>query len=82
MGFVIDVNTKYSPKITVYRLDTGETIVYKLSKGAYEKNPFDKGSIIKFYFEDRPKSKKVDDKWVKLSETEPWLTNYILIQNL
>ena len=77
-GFVLNVDTKYSPKISVYRLDTGMTTVYKLSKPAYQKNPFDKGHIIKFYSEDRPKSRKIDGEWVKLSETEPWITNYII----
>jgi hypothetical protein len=79
-GFVLNVDTKYSPKISVYRLDTGETAIYKLVKAAYQKNPFDKGNILKFYSEDRQKSRKVDDKWVKLQETEPWITNYIIKQ--
>ena len=79
-GFVLNVDTKYSPKITVYRLDTGETTVYKLQKAAYQKNPFDKGHIIKFYSEDRQKSRKVDGEWVKLPETEPWITQYIVKQ--
>ena len=81
-GLVTDVNTKYSPKITVYHLDTGETITYKMQKMAYQKNPFDSGVIIKFYAEERQKSKKVDDKWVKLSETEPWITNFIIKPDL
>lgn len=79
-GFVLNVDTKYSPKISVYRLDTGETITYKLAKTAYQKNPFDKGNIIKFYSENRPKSKKVNDEWIKLAETEPWITSYIVKQ--
>jgi DNA polymerase III alpha subunit len=79
-GFVLNVDTKYSPKITVYRLDTGETTVYKLQKAAYQNNAFDKGHILKFYSEERQKSRKVDDKWVKLQETEPWITNYIIKQ--
>jgi DNA polymerase III alpha subunit len=77
-GFVIGVDTKYSPKISVYKLDTGETVTYKLAKAAYQKNPFDKGNIIKFYSEERPKSRKVDGEWVKLQETEPWITNFII----
>ena len=79
-GFVLGVDTKYSPKISVYRLDTGETVIYKLAKAAYQKNPFDKGNIIKFYSEDRPKSRKVDGEWIKLAETEPWITNYLIKQ--
>lgn len=80
-GLVLSLDTKYSPKVSVYRLDTGETVTYKLQKAAYQRNPFDKGNIIQFYAEERQKSKKVDDKWVKLSETESWITSYI-IKNL
>jgi len=79
-GFVLNVDTKYSPKISVYHLDTGVTTVYKLNKAAYQKNPFDKGHIIKFYSEERQKSRKVDDEWVKLQETEPWIASYIIKQ--
>lgn len=82
MGFVLDINTKYSPKITIYHLTTGETIVYKLSKAAYEKNPFSKNDIIKFHSENRNKSRKTENGWEKLAEMEPWLTNYIRIDNL
>jgi len=79
-GFVLGVDTKYSPKITVYHLDTGVTTTYKLSKVAYQKNPFDKGQIIKFYSQDKPKSKLVDGEWVKTSETEKWISNFIIKQ--
>ena len=81
-GLVLDVNTKYSPKISVYMLATGETVVYKLAKAAYQRNPFDKGQVIRFYSEERPRSKLVDGVWVKDSTNmEPWITNY-LIQDL
>lgn len=82
MGLILSVDVKYSPKIVVYLLDTGETITYKLQKALYQKNPFDCNSIIKFYAEDRQKSRKVDNKWVKLDETEPWITNYIIKSDL
>ena len=81
-GLVTDLNTKYSPKITVYMLDTGESTTYKLSKAAYQKNPFDKGAIIRFNSEMRNKSKKINDEWVKLDEKEPWITNYIIKYDL
>jgi hypothetical protein len=81
-AFVLDVNVKYSPKITVYHLDTGTTDVYKLQKAAYQKQPFDKGNIIKFYSEMRNKSKLVDGAWVKTDEQEAWLKNYIVVQTL
>ena len=81
-GFVLDVNTKYSPKITVYHLDTGSTVVYKLQKAMYQKNPFDKGNIIRFYTEERQKSRLIDGHWEKIAETEMWIKNYIIVQNL
>lgn len=81
-SFVLDVNTKYSPKITVYHLDTGTTAVYKLAKQAYQKQPFDKGNIIKFYTQEKPKSKLVDGEWIKTSEMESWVSSYIIVQTL
>ena len=79
VGYVMDINTKYSPKLTVYQLWDGKTIVYKLQKKAYEKNPFNKGCLLQFHSEMRPKSKLVDGQWQKdYSTMEPWLTNYIV----
>jgi DNA polymerase III alpha subunit len=77
-GLVLSIDSKYSPKISVYMLDSGETVIYKLAKALYQKNPFDVNSIIKFYSEERPKSKKVDGEWVKLQEKESWITNFIV----
>ena len=81
-GLVLDVDVKYSPKISIYVISTGETVTYKLSKAAYTRNPFDTGCFIKFFSELRNKSKKVDGEWVKLDEQEPWITNYIIKQTL
>jgi DNA polymerase-3 subunit alpha len=81
-AFVLGVDVKYSPKITVYHLDTGTTAVYKLAKQAYQKQPFDKGNIIKFYTQEKPKSKLVDGEWIKTSEMESWVSNYIVVQTL
>lgn len=79
VGYVLDVNTKYSPKITVYAIDTGTTEVYKMPKKSYEKQPFNKGYLISFHYEQRPKSKLVDGQWQKdYSVMEKWITNYIL----
>lgn len=82
IGFVIDINTKYSPKITMYMLATGETIVYKLPKKLYENNPFGQNDILKFNSEERNKSRKTENGWEKLPETEPWITAYIIVQNI
>ena len=79
IGLVLDVDTKYSPKISIYMLATGETVVYKLAKAAYQRNPFDKGQVLKFYAEERPKSRLVNGEWIKdPTQQEPWITNFIL----
>lgn len=79
VGYVLDVNTKYSPKILVYAIDTATTEVYKMPKKSYEKQPFNKGCLINFNWEQRPKSKLVDGQWQKdYSVMEKWITNYIL----
>ena len=81
-GLVLDVDSRYSPKISLYLLDKGETVTYKLQKSAYQKNPFDKGSILRFYTEERNKSRKTENGWEKLPDKETWLTNYIVKSNL
>ena len=79
VGYVLSVNTKYSPKITVYAIDKGTTEVYKIPKKSYEKQPFNQGCIINFNWEQRPKSKLVDGQWQKdYSVMEKWIINYIL----
>lgn len=81
-GLVLDVDSRYSPKISLYLLDKGETVTYKLQKSAYQKNPFDKGSILRFYTEERNKSRKTENGWEKLPDKETWLTNYLVKSNL
>lgn len=77
---VTDVNCKYTPKITLYRLDTGSTMVVKLKKRAYESNPIPAGAIIKFYTETKPAWKKDENgEWIQdFSRNDIWLTSYII----
>ena len=79
VGYVMDLNTNWSPRITIYQLWDGTTITYKLQKKAYEKNPFNKGCLLQFHSEMRNKSRKDENgQWIKLSEQEPWITNYLV----
>ena len=74
---VMDVNCKYTPKLTLYRLDTGTTMTAKLKKKSYEANPLPNGAIIKFYTETKPAWKKEGDEWVQdYSRSDVWITNY------
>lgn len=75
---VMKIDTKYTPKLTLYRLDTGTTMVCKLKKGSYEKNPLPTGAIIKFYTEVKPGWKKDENgQWQQdFSRNDVWITNY------
>ena len=78
-GYVLDIDTKYSPRLKVYHLDTGEAVTYKLAKKDYSYNPIIKGDMIKFTSEKRNKSRLVDGKWQKcLEEFELWISTYII----
>ena len=75
---VMNVDCKYTPKLTLYRLDTGTTMVCKLKKKSYESNPLPTGAIIKFYTEIKPGWKKDENgEWQQdFSRNDVWITNY------
>lgn len=78
-GCVLDINTKYSPRLKIYKLDTGETIEVKMSKSDYNTNPVTKGNVIKFTIQNKNKTRLVDGKWQKsLEEFEPWISTYVV----
>ena len=56
-GFVIDVNTSFSPKITLYDLSTGATETIKCYKKTFAEQPLSKGMIITYYTESKQKSR-------------------------
>lgn len=83
VGYVMNVDCKYSPKITMYLLNKGATVTYKLSKAAYQKQPFDTGDFIQVRTEQRNKSRKTENGWEKVSnEYDTWITAYIIKNNL
>lgn len=80
-AIVTNIDTKYTPKITVYYLQSGISVMYKLNKKSYSDHKFEEWDIIQIETtEDKNKSKKVDDKWIKLDETEPWIKNYYIVK--
>lgn len=75
--YVLDVDTKYSPKINLYSLKTGKEIMVKVSKSTFNKNIIRKGDLIHVNkFEKKYKSVKTDEGWEKTSEIEWWLASY------
>ena len=75
---VMDINTKYTPKLQLYRLDTGTTVTVKLKKKSYESNPLPIGAIINFQLETKPAWKKDENGgWVQdYSRTDTWISSY------
>ncbi len=78
--YVNDVDTKYSPKLTLYAMANGGTIKVKIDKKTYSKKPVEKGDIIKVVdCYKKPKVHKDGDRWVESSEKEWWITEYKIV---
>lgn len=83
VGYVISVDTKYSPKVSLYLLSEGSTATYKVSKSLYQKQPFDAGSFIQFRSEPRNKSRRTENGWEKIPDQyDEWITAYIIKTDL
>lgn len=80
---VMDVDTKYSPKLKLYALANGKTIPVKIRKKLFEKDPIHKGDIVKVKNQSyEPAKKLVDGKWVDSTEKEWWVTDYEICNSL
>lgn len=77
--YVVDVDTKYTPRITLYCLNNGKSVMCKINKTTFKNNPIKKGQVIKaIKFEERYKQVKVNDTWQKTNDKEWWLSAYKL----
>lgn len=75
----IDVNTKYSPFITLYKPSTGNVQVVRVTKDYFKEKPIEKYDTL--YLADvTPKNrrKKVDGKWTISDEVDYFITYYIV----
>ena len=78
--YVTDINTKYSPKVYLYNVGTGEEKVVKIEKRKYQMAPFDKDVCLRATFEMKNKCKKDENgDWVKLEEKEEWIKYYSVV---
>ena len=76
---ILDINTKYTPKLSLYKLYDGQTISVKLKKKDYESNPVASGMIIDYRVTKKPAWKKDGDNWVQdYSREDVWLTSYTI----
>lgn len=78
-AYITETNTKFSPKITLYCLDTGREKVVKCYKKQYQENPISAGDIITYGLTQKQKSRLNPDtkEWEKIpNEYEDWLNWY------
>ena len=80
---VTDVNTKYSPRVTLYSLGTGKEVGCKINKAMFNQTPFKRGQLIKCgRFYEKFKQRKTENGWEQTDIKEWWLESYELIEDL
>lgn len=76
-GYITEINTKYTPRFSIYRLDTGEVVSVKMAKQDFGISGIKEGDVIKFTTQSKPKSKLVDGKWVRSTdEFDDWIKTF------
>lgn len=79
-GMIIEINTKYAPRFSVYKLDTGEIISIKMDKKTYSMMDIKEKDVIKYTTKKKYKKKLVDGHWTESDEKELWLNQYVIKQ--
>lgn len=75
-GCILDIDTKFTPRFTLYNMKTGVTNTIKMNKTTFSKSGLAKGDIIRdLKIDKKPKKVKINGQWVPSpsGETEPWL---------
>lgn len=78
VGYVMDINTKYSPIVKLYGSSNGVIMNAKINTKYYNSNPVHKGDFIKITnYQCKPRCYKTEDGWkYDNSEKVFWLTGY------
>ena len=75
--YVLDIDTKYTPKVTLYCLRNGKTVLCKVNKSLFKKQPLKVGMIIRASrFEERYKQAYVNGGWQRTNDKEWWCSAY------
>ena len=85
MAVVIEVDTKYSPKVKMYSLKNGTTLDCKISKQVFNKCKLEKGELVKILGQNRKakQRKNEDGEWVIVPGVfDIWITKYQKVSNL
>lgn len=78
-AYIMNIDAKYSPKVTLYDLKSGKTLSAKIKKNAYKNNPVDVGDVIKYSITKEGKWTKEGNNWVQSDDPnnmEDWLGFY------
>ena len=85
MAVVLEVDTKYSPKVKMYSLKNGTTLDCKISKQVFGKCKLEKGELVKILGQNRKakQRKNEDGEWVTIPGVfDIWITKYQKVSNL
>lgn len=75
--YIIDVNTKYTPRMKGYKFKDGQEITFKIYKNSFETEPLIIGDIIKIYeTKEKYKSIPIEGKWIPTKELETIVLKY------
>ncbi len=80
---VLDVNTKYTPKIQFYSPLTGNIENVKIEKRIFKKQPLEFGDMIIVFniYEKFRKTKNENGQWIETENTEFWIDDYRKIED-
>ena len=71
---IINIDTKYTPKATIYRLKDGKTAEVKINNSYYNEDPVILYSLIKVNkVRNKNKRKKVNDKWIVTDQVDHFI---------
>lgn len=77
----LEVDLKYTPKVKLYCLGSGNVEFVKVSKKIFKNNPIKEGDVI--YLDNvsrKNKRKKVGEDWIEIDEFELWTKEYWRIE--
>ena len=80
MGVITYIDTKYSPKITLYNLKTGQENTAKMSKKLFNERDVKVGMVLKnlqVKYEHK-KRREADGTYTDLPEKEPWIVGFTI----
>ena len=81
--FIIDVDTKYAPRLTLFSLGSGKTQSIKIQKAIFKHKPLVPGDIIFCEkFQHKKAVKKIDGEFVEQEEKQWWCSRYEKVNHL